>query len=140
MALNGVYVTHANRRPGAEGRAISEANYAVSTLAEGFILAVPLSGLALAWASDAAWSLSDLWIWASIGLFGLAFAISRGVLMPGHHRVNQLLLELDREPDGDGAQRLSELERLGRTMATSGAALNLLLVTIVVWMIWRPMA
>lgn len=138
VLLNGVYAAHAQKRPGAEGRAISEANYAVSTIGEIFILAVPLAGLALVWASDGVWKLSDLWIWLSLVLFGVALVISRVVLMPGHRRTNQLLAEPDTELDADPSQRVAELDRIGKTMAASGATLNLLLVAILVLMIWKP--
>lgn len=84
VLLNGVYAAHTKARPGPEGRAISEANYAVSNIAEVMIVLVPVSGLALVWVSDGAWSLSDLWVWSSLALFGLALIVSRAVLMPGH--------------------------------------------------------
>ncbi len=93
VLLNGVYFAQAKKRLGPEGRAISEANFAASAIAEVLILAVPVSGLALVWVSGGAWSLDDLWVWVSLVLFVVAFAISRGVLRPAHRRVNRLLRE-----------------------------------------------
>lgn len=138
VLLNGVYASQAKARPGPPGRAISEANFAVSAIGEGLILAVPVSGLALVWASDGAWSLSDLWVWGSLALFGLAFAIARGVLMPDHRRINAVLVELEEHEDEDPSPRVAELDRLGARMAASGAALDVLLVAILVAMIWKP--
>ena len=138
VLLNGVYAAHTQKRPGPEGRAISEANYAVSNIAEALILAVPVSGLVLVWVSDGAWSFSDLWIWASIVAFVVALGISRGVLMPGHRRINALLLAMEQQPVADPGPQLAEIDRIGKASAASGAALNVLLVIIVVLMIWKP--
>lgn len=138
VLLNGVYAAQAKRRPGPGARAISEANYAVSTIGEALILTVPVSGVALVWSSAGAWSFSDLWIWASLSLFVVAFAISRGVLMPAHRRINRLLAELDEDPTADPTPRLAEIHRIGKTSAGAGGALNVLLVVIVVLMIWKP--
>jgi len=71
-------------------------------------------------------------------LFVVAFAISRGVLMPAHRRINRLLAELDEDPTADPTPRLAELHRIGKTSAGAGGALNVLLVVIVVLMIWKP--
>jgi uncharacterized membrane protein len=139
VLLNGVYAARAKQRPGPEGLAISEANYSVSVIAEVLILLVPISGLALVWVSDGAWALSDLWVWLSIALYAVAFAISRVVLMPGHRRINELLTELIRTPSPSGPPpQVAEVERIGRTMGMAGGALNVLLVVIVVLMIWKP--
>ena len=43
VLLNGLYGAKAQQRPGPEGRAISEANFQVSEIAEYFIDAVPVS-------------------------------------------------------------------------------------------------
>ncbi|MEZ5383046.1 MAG: DUF2269 family protein [Microthrixaceae bacterium] len=138
VLLNGVYAAKAKQRQGLEGLAISEANYGVSGIAEVLILLVPVSGLALVWASGGAWALSDLWVWLSIALFAAAFAVSRAVLMPGHRRVNGLLTELVGDSPKDPAAQVAEVDRIGRTMGMAGGALNLLLVAIIVLMIWKP--
>jgi len=138
VLLNGVYAAHSQKRPGPEGRAISEANYAVSNIAEVLILAVPVSGLALVWASDGSWSFSDLWVWLSLVLFGVALAISRAVLMPGHRRINALLLAMEQQPSADPAPQLAEIGRIGKASAASGMALHLLLVAAIVLMVWKP--
>lgn len=139
VLLNGVYAARAKQRPGPEGLAISEVNYSVSAIAEVFIILVPVSGLALVWASDGIWVLSDLWVWLSIALYAVAFAISRFVLMPSHRRINQLLAEMGRTPASSGPPtQVTEVERIGRNMGMAGGALNVLLVVIVVLMIWKP--
>ena len=52
VMLNGLYAAQAQKRPGPPGRAVSEANFAVSTIAEKFIYAIPVFGILLVLASD----------------------------------------------------------------------------------------
>ena len=140
VMLNGVYAAHAKQRPGPEGRAISEANYAVSNIAEVLILAVPVSGLALVWASDGAWSLSD----------GLDLGEPRPVRRRLRHLAERAHARTPSNQPAPGRTRqragcrprrarLAEVDRIGKAMAVSGAGLNLLLVAIVALMIWKPM-
>lgn len=138
VMFNGVYATQSQKRPGPGGRAISEANYAVSNIAEFLIFAVPVAGLVLVWVSDGAISLSDLWIWLSLVLFAIAAVISRVVLMPGHRRINELLAEMDQAGGTDQGVRLAEIEQLGKKSAAAGGGLHLLLVAVIVLMVWQP--
>lgn len=138
VLLNGVYAAQTKKRPGPEGRAISEANYAVSSLAEWFIISVPVSGLALVWASDGAWELSQTWVWLSIALVVVALVVSRTVLMPGHRRLNRLLQQAESDRGADRAARAEEIDRIGARLAGSGGFLHLMLVVIIVLMIWKP--
>ena len=52
--LNGLYAAQAQKRPGPAGRAVSEANFAVSSIAEKVIYLVPVFGILLVLASDGA--------------------------------------------------------------------------------------
>lgn len=139
VLLNGLYAARAKERQGPEGRAISEANYRVSSVAEIFILLVPVTGLVLVWVSDGAWRLKDLWIWLSLVLYAVAFVISRAVLVPGHRRINRLLAEIEEhDPEQGPPPQVAAIEQAGRAMAMSGAILNVLLVALVALMIWKP--
>lgn len=139
VLFNGLYAAQAARRGGPAGRAVSEANYSVASIAEIFILLVPVSGIALMWASEGAWDLADLWIWLSLALFAIAFVVSRVVLMPGHRAINQLLAEMESHPaDAGPPPQIRDVERLGRRQAVAGASLDVMLVVILVLMIWKP--
>jgi uncharacterized membrane protein len=137
VMLNGVYLTKARRLSGPQGRAVAEANYAVSAIAEVLILLVPVSGIALVWASDGSWDLSTTWLSMSSALFVVAFIISRTMLMPGHRRIIQLLDSLA-TGSGDEQTTLSTLDRSLRNNGIAGATLNLLLIAILALMIWKP--
>src|SRR5262249_9695726 len=76
VLVNGLYDAQARKRPGPPGRAIVEANNAVSTIAEYFIYAIPLFGFALIGLSDKFWKFSQTWIWLSLLLYVIALGIS----------------------------------------------------------------
>ena len=52
VMLNGLYAAQAQKRPGPTGRAVSEANFAVSMVAEKFIYVIPVFGILLVLTSD----------------------------------------------------------------------------------------
>ncbi len=138
VLLNGAYAAQAAARPGPTGRAVSEANEAVTAIADRVIWLVPLTGLALVWASDGAWQLGDTWLWASLALFAVAAAASRLLLSPGHHHINRLLAEAEGHAGEGPPPQLAEVERLGRRQAVTGVAVDLVMVAILVLMVWRP--
>lgn len=139
VLLNGVYAAQSQQRPGPAGRAISEANYAVSMIAEKFIYAVPVLGLLMVWASDGAYSLGTSWIWLSLVIYAVALAVSHTVLLPGHRRLNGLLADLEQAtPAGGPPPQVAQIEALGRKMAGTSVVLHLSLVVMLVLMVWKP--
>ncbi len=138
VTLNGIYAGLAKERPGPQGRAISEANYRVSAIAEVMIVLVPVTGLLLVWASSGVWAISDLWVWLSLVATVVALLVSRTVLMPGHRRINELLAEAEVSPQDQPPPQLAEIERLGSRQGPAGATLNILLLVVIVLMIWQP--
>ncbi|MCU1345318.1 MAG: Conjugal transfer protein TrbL [Acidimicrobiia bacterium] len=142
VLLNGVYAAQARKRPGPEGRAVIEANYAVSMLAEKFIYAVPVLGLAAMGLSDKAWKFSQTWIWLSLLLYVVGIGISHSVMMPGHRQSIELLRQMEAAPVGGGRggppAQVAELQANGTRLALGGMVLNLVLVTIIALMVWKP--
>lgn len=143
--LNGMYGAQAKRRPGPGGVAIGEANLAVSGVAEYLIYSMPITGIVLVAMDDIVWSFSQLWIWLSIVLYVIALGISHGSQIPAAKRMNALAQELAAAgppPAGAAAggppPQVVEMEALGKRLGAGGAALNLILVVIVVLMIWKP--
>ena len=98
VMLNGLYASQALRRPGPAGRAVSEANYAVSSIGEYFIYAIPVFGILLVLASHHAWKFSQTWIWLSLLLYVFAIGISHSILIPGHRKINALLADMEQGP------------------------------------------
>jgi hypothetical protein len=140
VMLNGLYAAQAQKRQGPSGRAVSEANFAVSSIAEYVIYTIPLWGILLVLFSDDAWSFSDTWIWLSIVLFIVAMGISHSVLIPGHKKINALLLETEQGPPPAGGPppQVAQITELGKRQAAGGMTLNLIVVVLLVLMIWKP--
>src|SRR6266481_3555248 len=72
VMLNGLYAAQSQKRPGPDGRAIAEANYAVSKIAEYVIYLIPVFGILLVLASDKSWKFSQTWVWLSLLLYVIA--------------------------------------------------------------------
>jgi uncharacterized membrane protein len=140
VMLNGLYAAQSQKRPGPGGRAVSEANFFVSNIAEKFIYAIPIFGILLVLASDKAWKFSQTWIWLSLLIYVIAIGISHSVLIPGHKRINALLAEMEQGPPPAGGPppQVVELQAIGKKMAPAGAALNVIVVIFLALMIWKP--
>ena len=143
VILNGLYGREAKRRPGPGGLAISEANLTVSGIAEYFIYAVFVLGLALVFMSDGAWAFGQTWIWLALALYVVGIGISHGIVFPNARRMRDLAAELAAGgPPPPGAAgpppQVLEMERRGKTLGASSSVLHLLLVVLLVLMIWKP--
>ncbi len=140
VMLNGIYAAQAQKRQGPGGRAVSEANFAVSTIGEYFIYAIPIFGILLVLASDKAWKFSQTWIWLALVLYVIAIGLAHGVLIPGHKRTNALLAEMEQAqpPVGGPPPQAAELEAIGKKMAAAGTTLDIFVVVFLVLMVWKP--
>ncbi len=141
--LNGLYAAQIKAYKGREGLAISEANYAVSSVAEYLIYAVPVLGIILIALSDKAWKFSQSWISASLLLYIIGVAVSHAVLRPGHKRMNALMGELaagGAPPAGavNAPPQVVEMEQIGKRMAAAGLFLDVLLIAVVYLMVFKP--
>ncbi len=140
VMLNGLYASQALRRPGPAGRAVSEANYAVSSIGEYFIYAIPVFGILLVLASHHAWKFSQTWIWLSLLLYVFAIGISHSILIPGHRKINALLADMEQGPPPTAGPppQAAQIQALGKRQAAAGATLNIVVVIFLILMIWKP--
>lgn len=149
VILNGVRATDIRARRGPEGLAIAESNLRLSLIAEYFIYAVFVLGIALVLMSkiqgDRIWDFDQTWVWLSIVLYVVGIGISHGVLLPAAKRMNVLMGELVAAgpppagaPAGGPPPQAVELEALGRRIGGADAALNVLLATVLVLMVFKP--
>jgi uncharacterized membrane protein len=144
VILNGLYGREAKRRPGPGGLAITEANLAVSVIAEYFIYAVFVFGLALVGMSDKAWKFSQTWIWLAVVLYVIGIGVSHGVLFPAAKKMKSLATELvaGGPPPADAPPgpppQVAQMTELGKRLGAASTFLHLLLVVILVLMIWKP--
>jgi uncharacterized membrane protein len=152
VMLNGIYGAQAKARRGPEGLAIVEANVKVSEIANYFIYAIPVFGIALVFMSKTGdvevFKFSQTWIWLSILLYLVAMGISHGVMFPTAKKMTGLMEELNAmgpppaggPPPGAGGPppQVAQIEALGKKIGTGGMALNLITVVIIVLMVWKP--
>jgi hypothetical protein len=140
VMLNGIYAAQAQKRPGPPGRAVSEANEFVSSIGEKFIYAIPVFGILLVISSNHAVKFSTTFVWMALALYFIAIGISHAVMIPGHHKINKLLLEMEQTPPpaGSAPPQVAEVQAIGKRMAPAGMVLNLLIVAILILMIWQP--
>ncbi|HWH36114.1 MAG TPA: DUF2269 family protein [Acidimicrobiales bacterium] len=135
---NASYARLARQRGGAEGLAISQASTAVTRqVALGAIYAVPLFGILLVVLSDGIFGFGDPWVSLSFLLYIVAVALLVAVVLPAQRRADQLGASLVAGSAG-GAGAQSELDALGRKLAASSGAFNLLFVVLLALMIFKP--
>ena len=140
VSLNGLYAAQAQGRPGPPGRAVTEANFFVTGIAEYIIYTVPIWGILMVVSSDKVIKFSQTFIWLSLLLYLIAIGISHAVMFPGVKRIIELQKEMEQGPPPAGGPppQVAELQAIGKKLGPSGAILDLLLVVIVVLMIWKP--
>ncbi len=138
VTLNGLYAAQAKKRGGREAVAIGESVYRVSVVAEYFIYAVFVLGLALVAMGNNIFDFGQTWIWVSTTLYIVGLGLSHGVLRPRVRRLNALMAEVAAGNGPPTEAEAVQLEGLGKQLATTEAALNLLLVVILVLMVFKP--
>src|SRR5690348_14090938 len=136
VVLNGLYAAQAQKRQGPPGRAVSEANYAVTNVAEKVIYLIPVFGILLVLSSNKGVSFSDTFVWLSLVLFAIALGISHSVLIPGHKQINRLLLEMEQGPApvGGPLPQVAQIQALGQKQGGAAAVLDIILVAILALM------
>lgn len=160
--LNGIYGAESKRLRGREGLAVFEATEKVGRVAEAFILAIPVFGIALVLMSHGEWSFSQPWIIASLALYAAAITLSFGLHLPNLRKMGGLMTELVAmsemrpavsggavpadDPAAAGAfaaaagppAQAIELEARGKRAGIYGASLDLAVIGLVVLMVWKP--
>lgn len=134
----------AKARQGREGLAIAEATLdVISKYAEWIIYSVPIFGILLVLVSDDAIDFGDTWISASLTLYIVALGLVHAIHFKNLKRMNVLMAELAAGPPpgaagGGPPPQVAELEQRGKQVAMVGMILNVILVTIVALMVWKP--
>src|SRR5215472_204693 len=122
--LNGIYGGEAKRRKGAEGLAVFEATEKVGKVAEFFILAVPVFGIALILMSHSMWRFSQTWVIAALAIYGAALVLSFGFHLPNLRQMGGLMNELiamaKAPPQVSGGSVASDDPQAAAAIAASG--------------------
>lgn len=142
--LNGLYGAEVKKRPGPGGLAIAEANFRVSMVAEYFIYAIFVLGIALVLLSDGQWRFSQTWVWASIVTFVVSLGVSHGLLLPKVRRMNALMEEMAAAgPPAGGAMagpppQVGMIETLGKQVGAASGVLHLMTLVLLFLMVFKP--
>jgi uncharacterized membrane protein len=161
VMLNGIYGSESKRRKGAEGLAVFEATEKVGRIAEMFIYAVPVFGIALILMSHKQWTFSQAWVSAALAIYVVALTVVLAFHLPNLRRMGVLMRELvvmgpppsvaggavpEEDIDAQAAAKamggpppqVAELERRGKLAGIYGGTLNLAVVAVVILMVWKP--
>lgn len=141
VTLNGLYARQIKARGGTDAVAIGEAVYRVSIVGEYVIYAVFVLGIGVVAMGDNLFDFGQTWVWLSIVLYVAGLGLAHGVLRPRVRRLNVLLGQLAAAPPRRGAwppPQAAVFEALGKQVGATEMVLNLLLVTILVFMIFKP--
>jgi len=138
VTLNAVYGLQAKARGPREGAAIGAAVYRVSTIAEYFIYATFVLGIGLVGLGHNIFNFGQVWIWLSMTLYVIGLGLSHGVLRPRARRLNALMAEVGAGSAAPSADQAAQLEAIGKQLALTEAALDVLLVVILVLMVFKP--
>ncbi|HUV09701.1 MAG TPA: DUF2269 family protein [Acidimicrobiia bacterium] len=136
--LASFFYQQARAHRGSEGIAIVEAYRLVSKIATYFMVAVLLLGVALVLMSDDAFNFGDTWILLSLVVFVIALGMAGAVLEPKEKRALDLQREIETLGESSAAAQTAELVRLDRKMTIFGTALNVAVVLILVFMVFKP--
>ena len=143
VMLNGIYGAEAKKRKGPAGAAISEANLAVSKIAEKVIMTVPLWGILMVLLSDGHIKFSHAWVGMAIVLFIAVYAFAFFVQLKNQERMTHLASELAAAgPPPAGAAgpppQVAEMEALEKKLGMGGAFLSLMVVVMIYLMVFKP--
>jgi uncharacterized membrane protein len=140
VMLNGLYAQQVRKRQGPAGRAVFEANFYVTGIAEYVIYTIPIWGILLIATSDSAWKFSQTWIWLALLLYVVALGIAHAVMIPNSKRILSLMGEIEQGPPPAGGPppQVAQITQLGQRLAFGGATLNVLVVILIGLMVWKP--
>jgi HAMP domain-containing protein len=140
VIFNGIYGAQAKARRGKEGLAITQANILVSGIAEYFIYAVFLLGIALVLIGHNVFDFGQTWIWLAMIVFLIALFVSQGLLRPRVNRLEELMQEVvdAGPPQGGPPPQAAEMEKVGGQIGRIAPVLHVALVVILVLMVFKP--
>jgi uncharacterized membrane protein len=140
VMLNGLYAQQTQKRQGPTGRAVFEANFYVSGIAEYVIYTIPIWGILLVIASHDIFKFSQTWIWLALLLYVAALGISHGLMVPNSKKILALMNEIEQGPPPAGGPppQAAKIADLGKQLGIGGATLNVIVVVIIALMVWKP--
>ena len=138
VMLNGVYAVAGRKAIGHGAIVLVRANAKATKIAEFFIYAVPILGFALIGMSDDAWGFDQTWIWLSVVVYGIALALSIGLLLPSARHYERLVAQIETAGAAPSAEVEATLDATLKKQAALGSSLHVMTVVLLYLMIWKP--
>jgi len=141
VAYNGLYLSLAQRRPGAgEPTAVLEVNTLVSSLAELLIYAALLFGIGAVAASHSVVKFSQTWVSTAFVIYLVDIGILHGWIRRHQRRYAAVARQVEASdpPPGTRPAEVTVLEGLEKRVAFGWGVFNLLVVAAVYCMVFKP--
>src|SRR4051794_17168842 len=131
---------------GPPGQAIFDTSQRLGRVAEYFIYAVPVFGIALLFISTTngnhVFWFDQTWVSLSLLIYIATIGFVHALHLPNLRRMGELMAELNAGPPPSGAAgpppQAVELEERGKRAGLYGAISNLAWVVVLVLMVWKP--
>jgi hypothetical protein len=137
LVLNTRYTATATRAGGREGAAIATANLEISKWALYALYSVPVWGIGLIGASKSGskmlYTFGSPWVSIGFLLWFVAVGIVHGLVVPSQRKLTAVL-----NGTGDGSSTTTDVRTLNSRLATAGAAIDIILVVVLVLMVFKP--
>ncbi|MEO5842857.1 MAG: DUF2269 family protein [Acidimicrobiales bacterium] len=138
VMLNGIYAVASRKAIGHGALALVRANAKATKIAELFIYAVPIFGLALIGMSDDGWAFDQTWVWLAVVLYAIALAVAVGLLLPSARQYERVVAQIESAAAAPTPEAESTLDGLLKKQGALGGSLHVLTVVLLYLMIWKP--
>lgn len=132
MVFNAVYDMNAESTDASGAAEVTRGRLKVVGLAEKFLYAVPVFGVALVLMNDA-YEFSAAWISASFVVYIAAIGILHGLILPNYKGLAELLGSA-----ADGDLNAAEINSARKRLRMGNIGFNVVLVVALYLMIWQP--
>ncbi|HEV3354298.1 MAG TPA: hypothetical protein VG076_15315 [Acidimicrobiales bacterium] len=144
ITLIGFVGASSQRYPGPAGQAVFDTSQRLGKVAEYFIYAVPVFGIALLFISTTngnhVYWWDQAWVSASLLIYILTIGFVHSLHLPNLKKMGELMAEMNAAPPPSGGPppQVAELQERGKRAGLYGAISNLAWVVVLILMVWKP--
>ena len=145
ITLIGFVGAASQQYPGPPGQAVFDTSQRLGKVAEYFIYAVPVFGIALLFISTTAgnhvywWDQG--WVSASLAIYILTLGFVHSLHLPNLRKMGELMAEMNAGPPpaaGGPPPQVAELQERGKRAGLYGGITNVAWVVVLILMVWKP--
>jgi uncharacterized membrane protein len=145
ITLIGFVGAASQRYPGPPGQAVFDTSQRLGKVAEYFIYAVPVFGIALLFISTTNGShvywWDQGWVSASLAIYILTLGFVHSLHLPNLRKMGELMAEMNAgSPPAAGGPppQVAELQERGKRAGLYGGITNVAWVVVLILMVWKP--